>query len=135
MRVTTMSPIVGGLAALTLIAACSESVGPLPNNPTERAGSLTVVPRFATIKAGQVALLKADLRDQFGDRLDVAFAWKTSDDAIATVSSTGEVMGRQAGYAVITASAIGESQTSTVRVLSRDSKGGGKPSKDPAKIQ
>jgi uncharacterized protein YjdB len=121
MSVTTMSRIVAALSAITLLAACNDSFSPPPSVPSLE--GLTVVPRSATLQAGQVVALKASLIDEHGDRLDgFIVSWRSSDDAVATVASSGEVVGRSVGHAVITASAAGKSQTSTIQVLARASK-------------
>ena len=126
MRVIRMSRILATVSALTLVGACNEAFSPPPNVPTFE--GLTVVPRSATLQAGQVVALKASLIDEHGDRLDgFTVSWRSNNDAVATVANSGEVVGRSAGFAVITASAAGKSQISTIRVLARgqkpDSKG------------
>jgi uncharacterized protein YjdB len=126
MSVRTMSRIIAALSAITLLGACNDSFSPPPNVPSDQ--GLTVVPRLATLQAGQVVALKAILIDEHGDRLDrFTVSWTSSNDAVATVAGTGEVLGRAVGHAVITASAAGKSQISTIHVLARgqkpDSKG------------
>jgi uncharacterized protein YjdB len=84
-----------------------------------------------------VVALKASLTDEHGDRLDgFIVSWRSSNDAVATVASSGEVFGRGVGFAVITASAAGKSQISAIHVLARaqkpDSKGP-KPNMEPAR--
>jgi uncharacterized protein YjdB len=121
MRVTTMSRILATLSALTLAAACNDTTGPSINVPVP--GGISIVPRNATIRSGQVVALKASLIDEHGARLTgVTVRWTSSNDAIATVASTGEVLGRGAGHAVITATAAGKSQISTIKVLAREGK-------------
>jgi uncharacterized protein YjdB len=84
---------------------------------------MTVEPRNATIQAGQVLPLKATLIDEHGNRLDgVGISWTSTNDAVATVSRSGEVFARAAGRAVITASALGKSQFSTIHVRARPPK-------------
>jgi uncharacterized protein YjdB len=121
MRVTTMSRMLATLSALTLAAACNDTTGPSTNVPVT--GSISVVPRAATIRSGQVVALTASLIDEHGARLSgVTIRWTSSNDAIATVAATGEVLGRGAGHAVITATAAGKSQISTIKVLAREGK-------------
>jgi uncharacterized protein YjdB len=121
MRVTTVARIIATLSAITLLGACNDSFSPPPNAPTFQ--GLTVVPQLATIQAGQVVALKAILRDDHGDRLDgFTVSWRSSNDAVATVARSGEVIGRSVGHAVITASAAGKSQISTIHVLAREPK-------------
>jgi uncharacterized protein YjdB len=127
MRAMTVSRVATALAAFALIGGCTDYTAP-PNEPSTL-GGLTVVPRNATLGAGQVVQLKATMRDEFGDALTgVTVSWRSSDDVVATVSSRGDVLGRTAGRAVITASAIGKTQISTILVLSRAPKpDGGDP--------
>ena len=127
MSATSPSRTFALLATLALLTGCNDTSGPprvgdLGGEP----GQISVVPRAATIEAGRVVRLHATLIDEFGDRLPAAVQWKSSDDAIATVAATGEVYGRAAGHAIITATAAGKSQTSTIRVLERKSKPEGK---------
>ncbi|HEY9016578.1 MAG TPA: Ig-like domain-containing protein, partial [Gemmatimonadales bacterium] len=120
------------LTALAIAAAvaCDDSTS--PNTPGgQRPEGMTVVPSSARIQAGQSVLLKATLRDEFGDALAATFEWRSSDDAVATVARNGEVFGRSQGYAIITASSLGKSQTSTVRVVPRPGKPQGKPGSGP----
>jgi uncharacterized protein YjdB len=129
MRATARSRALVVLA-LAASAACDDSTAP-PPPPVDGSGEVTVVPRSAAIQAGQTVLLKATLRDEFGDALGATFEWQSSDDAVATVASSGEVYARSAGYAIITASSLGKSQISTVRVLPRPEKTDGKESEGP----
>jgi uncharacterized protein YjdB len=120
MRAITMLRCFAILSVLSLTGACNDSYSAPTSDPST--GTLTVVPRSATIMAGQVAVFKASLKDEFGDAIETSMRWTSSDDAIATVSSSGEVLGRSAGRAVITADALGKFQTSTVQVLARGPK-------------
>lgn len=130
MRVITLSRSVAALGVLTLLVACSgDSLTPTPN-PTSEAG-MTVIPRTATIHAGQVVALQARLVDEFGDALEGSISWKSSNDAIASVAATGVVYGRSAGNVLITASSLGKDQSSTIRVLQRGEKTGGKEQPKP----
>jgi uncharacterized protein YjdB len=135
MSVTTVSRIIAALSAISLLGACNDSLSPLPNDPSFQ--GLTVVPRSATLQAGQVVALKASLTDEHGDRLQgFVVSWRSSNDAVATVASSGEVMGRSVGRAVITASVAGKTQISTIQVLARGQKPdpkGAKANIDPAR--
>jgi uncharacterized protein YjdB len=126
MSVTTLSRIIAALSAVTLLGACNDSFSPPPNVPS--VSGLTVVPRSATLQSGQVVALKVSLADEHGDRLDgFTVSWRSSNDAVATVASSGEVLGRSVGRAIITASVAGKSQISTIRVLARGQKPDSKP--------
>jgi hypothetical protein len=122
MRAITLSRTVAAFAVLTFAAACNDTSGPGGQEENPNTGGMSIVPRNAIIGAGQVVALKATLRDEHGDRLDGVITWTSSNDAVATVSGTGEVFGRGAGHAVITASSLGKSQFSTIRVLARSPK-------------
>jgi uncharacterized protein YjdB len=126
MPALTLSRLVTVLG-IAAAGACSEPFSPPPNTPSEPSG-LTVVPSSATIMAGQVVALKASMRDQFGDALvGVTVKWSSSNEAVASVAATGEVLGRQPGTVTIVADAGGKQQTSAIHVLKRP----GKPSAHP----
>ena len=130
MRVIMLSRFVAALGVLATSVACNEdTLTPTPPPPGETI--LTVVPRTATIHAGQVVGLKARLVDEFGDALEGSISWKSSNDEIATVAPTGVVFGRSAGHVTITASSLGKNQSSMVSVLQRDEKNGGKEGSKP----
>jgi uncharacterized protein YjdB len=121
MSVMTVSRIIAALSAITLLGACNDSFSPPPSAPSVQ--GLTVVPRSATLQAGQVVALKASLTDEHGDRLQgFVVSWRSSNDAVATVAGSGEVVGRSVGDAVITASVAGKTQISTIQVLARGQK-------------
>ncbi len=124
MRAIILSRLITALGAVGAIAACEDSLSPSP--PPGPPAGITVVPSTATIHAGQVVTLQARIKDEFGDLLDGSVSWKSSDDAIATVGSNGDVVGRMEGSTTITASALGKAQTSVIHVLARESKDGGK---------
>jgi uncharacterized protein YjdB len=129
MRAIILSRLITALGAVGAIAACEDSLSPSP--PAGTTAGITVVPSTATIYAGQVVTLQARIKDEFGDVQDGSVSWKSSNDAIATVGSDGEVFGRTEGTVAVTASALGKTQSSTVHVLARQSKdGGGKGIKD-----
>jgi uncharacterized protein YjdB len=121
MSVTTMSRIIAALSAIALLGGCNDSFSPPPSVPSLQ--GLTVVPQSATIQAGQVVALKARLIDDNGDQIrGVATSWTSSNEAVATVAASGEVLGRDAGRAIITATAQGKSQTAAIHVLGKPSK-------------
>ena len=123
MGVTTMSRM-AVLCAFALFTACSDTFSPPPNIPSSpHGGGLTVVPRAATIQAGQGVLLKATLSDVNGDAISgQEIRWRSNNEAVATVSGTGEVVGRSAGHAVIAASAQGRTESSFIKVTGKPSK-------------
>ena len=123
MRAIILSRLITALGAVGAIAACEDSLA--PPAPTGTTVGITVVPSTATIHAGQVVTLQARIKDEFGDVLD-GVSWKSGNDAIATVGSNGDVVGRTEGSTTITASALGKAQSSVIHVLARESKDGGK---------
>jgi uncharacterized protein YjdB len=123
MRVTTMSRMLATLSALALVAACNEAFSPPPSVPSSPPGAgLTVVPRSATIEAGHGVTLKATLRDDNGDIISGRIRWSSNNEAVAAVTTTGEVLGRSAGHAVIAASADGRTENSFIKVTGKQSK-------------
>jgi uncharacterized protein YjdB len=124
MTVTTKSAIIALLSTLAVLAGCNEAFSPPPNAPSGiSGGGLTVVPRSATIHAGQVVALRATLDDINGDRItDAEISWRSDNEAVATVTATGEVLGRAGGRAVIAASAEGKTQTSFIKVTGKPPK-------------
>lgn len=121
MGVTVMSRVVAALSVLTLLGACNDAYSPTQSVPSLE--GLTVIPRSATLQAGQVVALKARLLDENGDQISgAAFKWTSSDEGVATVAATGEVLGRGEGRAIITASAQNKSQIAAIHVLGKASK-------------
>jgi uncharacterized protein YjdB len=89
---------------------------------------MTVIPSSAIINSGDVVALRAHLIDASGDPIEgVTIKWSSSDGGVATVAGNGEVVGREVGYATITANAQGKSQISAIQVLARASKPGKHP--------
>jgi len=83
--------------------------------------TVTVSPATVSLWAGQTATLTATPRDQYGDIVPGKTAsWITSNAAVATVASTGNltasVRGVGDGQATITAAIDGRTGTSTVTV-------------------
>ena len=126
MRVTRMSPLAAALSLLALVAACNDAYSPSPAPGRSSGGGLSVIPQSATIAPGEVVALQAKLINEFGDRIEgVTVKWQSSDDAVATVAATGEVVGRGEGHVIISASALGKYQTSNIHVTGKSTKGDG----------
>jgi uncharacterized protein YjdB len=126
MRGIAVSRTVAALAALALTGACSDGsdgiTSPAPDFSTAP-GTLSLVPRTATIEPGEVMFLQARLAEQVVRISEgTAFFWKTSNPAVATISVTGEVRGMGEGHAVISVSAGGKSALSTIHVVRRVTK-------------
>jgi uncharacterized protein YjdB len=79
--------------------------------------TVAVTPPSANLNVGEKIFLSASLRDASGNILTGrALSWSTSDPAIATVTSSGEVTGIGGGNATITASSEGQTGTSAISV-------------------
>ncbi|MFL5606534.1 MAG: beta strand repeat-containing protein, partial [Gemmatimonadaceae bacterium] len=120
--VAAVSPA-GKVTALSVgsatIAATSEgktgtaavTVVPVP------VASVAVQPATASLHVGQTASLSATVTDANGTVVtDRPVAWTSSNNAVATVSTTGIVTALAPGSATITATAEGKSGSSTVTV-------------------
>jgi uncharacterized protein YjdB len=89
----------------------SVTVKPVP------VGRVELSPSSATVDVGETVDLDATVRDANGKKLDdQTVAWSSSDDDVATVSSSGKVTGVRPGNVTITASAAGKSATAAVSV-------------------
>src|SRR5947208_393569 len=79
--------------------------------------AVTVTPSSGTVAVGQTVQLTATPRDASGNPLTGrAISWSSSDNTIATVSSSGLVTGVVAGAVTITATSEGQSGTSAITV-------------------
>jgi DNA/RNA endonuclease G (NUC1) len=65
--------------------------------------SITVSPSTASIATGAAQAFTATVRDAGGNEIGDAVTWSSSDNAVATVSSTGVATGVTGGSATITA--------------------------------
>ena len=89
---------------ICLLAAVGLSCGGSANGPSLTVASVSVSAPARSIAVGTTAQLSAVAFDQTGAQLiGVTFQWSSSDNAIATVSSTGVVTGVAVGSARITA--------------------------------
>lgn len=91
---------------------------PTPPDPVVvKVASVTVTPATASVEVGKTTSLKADVLPTNATNKTVT--WKSSNEAIATVSAAGVVTGKAAGQATITATAAdgsGKSGACTVTV-------------------
>ena len=79
--------------------------------------TVVVTPPTSTVVVGGTAQLSASVRDATGRELtDRLVGWTSSDEAVATVSSTGLVSTLKPGSVTITASSEGKSGTATVTI-------------------
>jgi hypothetical protein len=121
-RVRTRA-VLGGLFLVLLVGileACGgDGDGPTDPPPPEPVASVTVDPASASVQAGSTMQLTASTKDANGRTLTgLTIGWTSSDESIATVSSTGLVMGVAPGGPVtITASSDGVIGTATATVV------------------
>jgi hypothetical protein len=104
------------LAALALPGACKMLEGP---GDAQRAAvaHVLVVPDRIALTPGQTAqLLAVPLSSEGSPVPDVTVEWRSSDTAVAVVSSPGEVTARNVGRATITARAESVEGQATVEV-------------------
>ncbi len=87
------------------------------NTDPKPVASVTVSPATADIDVAGTQPLTTTLRDASGSTLTGrSVAWSSSNQAVATVSSSGMVTGTGAGEATITATSEGRSGTATITV-------------------
>lgn len=95
-----------------VIGTATVTVRPVP------VASVAVAPPTASVTVGGTVQLSASVRDAGGAELPGRLVgWSSSDETVATVSSTGLVSGRKVGSATITASSEGKSGTAAVTVI------------------
>lgn len=91
------------------LAACGDDVTVTPPDTTEIAiTGISVSPSNATIAQGATIQLSASVQTNGGDgEIDLTVAWTSSNNAVATVSASGQVTGVGGGTATITAKSNG----------------------------
>lgn len=105
-----------------LLAACGgggDSGGPTTPTPSATLDNITVTPATVTLDAGQSQLLTATGRSASGATVSgVNFSYASSNNGVASVSSSGSVVAIAAGTATITVTGAlgGVSRTATVAV-------------------
>ncbi|PYP03237.1 MAG: hypothetical protein DMD57_09055 [Gemmatimonadetes bacterium] len=81
--------------------------------------SVTVSPASATVQVGQTVQLTATPKDANGNPLTGRMVtWSSSNNSVASVTSSGLVSGGAAGSATITATSEGQSGTASITVTS-----------------
>ncbi len=93
----------------TVSGICTVTVIPTP------AGSVTVSPATASLKAGETVMLTATILPE--DTTDKTVVWSSSDETIATVAADGTVTAVAVGEATITATCGTVNATSTITVV------------------
>src|SRR5208283_5423294 len=90
--------------SVLLLAACGGGGG---GSSAPSVVGVTVAPTTASVMVGQQIQLGAVITDSAGNAITEPVAWASSDSAVATVNSTGLVMGLTLGQATITAISAG----------------------------
>jgi trimeric autotransporter adhesin len=113
MRIKSQGPLLIVLSALVALA-CTGST-----EPSTGVASLTISGGSSqTVVVGHTAQLSAVLRDGAGNVMpNASVTWSTSDSTIASVSTSGLVLGRKSGSATITANAGTVAGSTTMLVL------------------
>lgn len=111
--ITATADDVSGTATLTV----TEPPPPPPPPPEPMVATVTVLPSSATIEEGETRQFRATARTADGTSIsDVSFSWSSSDEMVATISTSGLATAVNAGSTTITATADGVSGTATLRV-------------------
>lgn len=110
------------VGAALLLAACGggdDGGGPTTPSPTVTLDNIAVTPTTVTLDAGQSQALTATGRSASGATVSgVTFSYNSSNTGVASVTSSGSVVGVAAGTATITVSGAlgGVTRTTTVGV-------------------
>ena len=112
-RVTAVGP---GAATITATSEGKSGTASV-TVAVDPVATVTVSPPAQSVPAGQTVTLTATLKSQNGTTLTGrTVTWSSSDQAIATVSSSGVVTAIAVGQATITATSEGKTGTATVTV-------------------
>jgi hypothetical protein len=99
------------------LAGCDQGGGLLNPPEDNTVVTITVAAPAQTVQSGSTLQLSATAWTGAGSALPgKEFSWRSSDDAIATVSSTGMLTTHRNGTVVITATTDGRSGTATLQV-------------------
>ena len=107
------------LAGAALAAACAGSspAGPTPVVTGPVALGLRVVGLPAELSPGDTVQLKAEVFLGGGARKECAASWAVDDPRVVTISPTGLLTAGLTGYATVTVSCAGLSNTAQTRVV------------------
>ena len=100
--------------SLALAAACSGGTEPGNGGDVQR---IEVTPSRSALAADQRVQLRATPKDEAGQPVpDVELAWVSADTLVAIVSEDGEVTGRGAGTAEVSATVAGVAGKATIEI-------------------
>ncbi len=107
------------IAALVGLSACSEGSGSGSGvEPPTPVSSVIVDPPYQRIEPGEVAGLGASPRAETGEELSGrTVTWRSLEESVATVTTSGVVSAVAPGLAVITASSEDKHGTAVITVL------------------
>ena len=110
-----------GEGATTVTASAGAVSATAEITVTQEVSTITVSPETVTLRAvGDTARLLADPTDANGNTVRATVLWRSGDEAVAEVDSTGLVKATGEGAATITASVGAVSATARVRVGTSD---------------
>jgi trimeric autotransporter adhesin len=121
--VSTSGMVTGVAVGGASVLARSDSVAGSPRATGAAAlrvtnvATVTVTTTSPTVRIGQTLQLTAVARDVNSNPVSVTFTWTSSNNNLATVSSTGLVRGVAVGFVTITATVDGRSNGSILTVI------------------
>ena len=122
-RLRRISGLALGAFAAGIVTACSDTSSPSPSAPAPSpaaarapVSSITLVPNALAVFAGATGQLVATMRDDHGNIVAATATWRSSNDAIASVSDAGMVSGKTAGSAFVYATVDGVTDSAAVLV-------------------
>jgi len=106
-----------GTGSATVTASVGDVSGTATVNVTQEVATVLVTPETASVEVGSTQQFSAEAQDANGFTIpDAAFAWSSSDEAVATVDGTGLATGQAEGNATIMAESEGVAGTATLTV-------------------
>jgi hypothetical protein len=116
LRTPGLSALLLAAVMATILAGCGDSPSGPP--PPPAVASVTIEPATPGLVTGQSMQLTATARAADGTAISgKQFTWATQNGTVASVSTTGFVIGLSAGTAVITAGVDGRTGQTTVTVV------------------
>jgi uncharacterized protein YjdB len=104
------------VGAAMVLASCGSVTDSVGVDVRQEISSVVVTPKNPSVSVGDTAHLAATAKDAGGTVVPAAFTWTSSNTAVATVDSDGDVVAKSAGNTTITASADGKSASAPLMV-------------------